>query len=243
VKQRRIAVAAAGCFVISMHAVFIAPAIASLAMSSSACPSPCLSADNDAFTGVATGETDDVDSDGVAAVDPAARVPSTTWTEKHYVPTCTGNNPADNGLCNTAVETCPDGEVRFWVFTREVTIATGDRSEWQRAQGTICLAPDDADIDPAVAIPAMIQRDFQRVVVVKGVAEMSPRPDTLVNIPTVFSTRTPAEYEIPLTLLGQSVVITAKAERYTWHFGDGKSESTTVRGGRVEHELPAQRLP
>ena len=66
---------------------------------------------------------------------------------------------------------------------------------------------------------------------------MSPAPDTLVRIPTVFTTSAPASYDIPLTLLGRSVVITATAATYTWHFGDGTSASTSSPGtqGRVEH--------
>ena len=92
-------------------------------------------------------------------------------------------------------------------------------------------------VDPLVAIAALIDRDFQQVVVLKGVPEVSPRPDTLVNIPTIFTTSSPPSYDIPLTLLGQSVVITATAKTWTWHFGDGQSEGTSAPGskGRVEH--------
>ena len=86
-----------------------------------------------------------------------------------------------------------------------------------------------------------MQRQFQSVVVRKGVADVSPQPETLVNIPTVFTTETDDAYPIPLTLLGQSVVITAEPVRWTWSFGDGESGSTTARGtqGRVEHEYRA----
>jgi hypothetical protein len=164
----------------------------------------------------------------------------TSYVEKRYVPTCTGNSSEENGvLCGAAVQTCPgEGEVRFWVYTRVLTIATGAATPWTRVTdpATVCLGPEDPVIDPLVAIPALVQRDFQRVVVLKGVAEVSPKPDTLVNIPTVFTTSTPHRYDIPLSLLGQSVVITATAERYTWHFGDGASLSTSEPGGRVEHE-------
>ena len=159
-------------------------------------------------------------------------------TQKNHVPTCSGNTASDNGLlCGAATESCPiAGEVRFWVFTREYNVQTRVASEWERQPGTVCLGPDDPAIDPTVAIPAIVQRDFNRVVIVKGVAEVSPRPDTLVNIPTVFTTSTPRSYDIPFPLLGQQVVITATAQRYTWHFGDGTSQSTTAADARVEHE-------
>jgi hypothetical protein len=169
-------------------------------------------------------------------------VPRTTITEKAHVPTCTGNDPGENtSVCTAATETCAEeGQVRYWVYTREVTVATGATTPWVRVAdpSSVCLGADDPALDPAAAIPALIERDFKRVVVRKGAADVSPKPDTLVHIPTVFTTDAPDSYDIPLTLLGQSVVITAKAERWTWHFGDGSSGWTTTPGskGRVEHE-------
>lgn len=189
--------------------------------------------------GGATGGNSEPSGTGARPV--GAKPAPTVIEQKRYVPACTGNTATDGGLlCTYAAETCPDqGEVRFWVYTREYnTVTNRALTDWERAAtpSTVCLGPDDPVIDPAIAIPAIVQRDFKRVVVVKGVAEVSPRPDTLVNIPTVFSTRTPPSYDIPLNLLGQSVVITATAERYTWHFGDGTSASASAPGGRVEHE-------
>lgn len=161
----------------------------------------------------------------------------TVRRETRYAPTCTGNTYNDMGvLCNAAVETCPDeGEVRFWVWSRTFE---EDLDAWRpwRLVDTVCLGADDPAIDPAVAVPMTVQREFTSVVVLKGAAEVSPEPDTLVNIPTVFTTNAPATYEIPMTLLGQSVVITATAQRYTWHFGDGESATSTAPQGRIEHE-------
>jgi hypothetical protein len=145
-------------------------------------------------------------------------------------------------LCPAATDTCGQPEeVRLWVFTREVDISSGATSAWaMRADPPfVCVGADDPvlALDPTVAIAAMIQRDFQRVVVLKGGVEVSPQPDTLVNIPTRFTTDAPDSYDIPLTLLGQSVTITATARRWTWHFGDGEAASTTAAGtdGLVEH--------
>ena len=171
---------------------------------------------------------------------PVALAPE--YVQRRYVPACSGNAPegGNDALCGAATTTCPvEGELRFWVFERTVTRATGAADAWQHiAPFSLCMGPEDPVLDPAVAIPALVQRDFQRVVVLKGVAEVSPKPDTLVNIPTVFTTSSPESYDIPLTLLGQSVVITAKAEKWTWHFDDGASASTTTDGsaGRVEHD-------
>ena len=89
-----------------------------------------------------------------------------------------------------------------------------------------------------MAIPAIIDRDFQRVVVLKGIARVTPAPDTLVNVETRFATDAPSSYEIPLTVLGQSVVITASAVTWTWHFGDGIRLRLTdgSSGGSTVHE-------
>ncbi len=166
---------------------------------------------------------------------------SPTYIEKTYVPTCSTNGPTTTDVvCSAAVSTCPNpDEVRFWVYTREVTRATGAATSWTLVSepAYVCLGPEDPVIDPMVAIPALVERDFKKVIVLKGVAEVSPRPDTLVNIATVFTTSSPESYDIPLTLLGQSVVITATAESWTWNVGDG-TEVTTAKGtyGRVEHE-------
>ena len=168
---------------------------------------------------------------------------SATFVQTRHVPTCLGNGvDGPDSLCTAAVGACPSvDEVRFWVYRREVNRATNAPSPWTLVTEPpfVCLGPTDPAvvIDPRVAIAAMIEQEFKRVVVLKGVAEVSPRPDTLVNIPTRFTTDAPDSYDIPLTLLGLPVTITATAERWTWHFGDGTSASTSAAGtkGRVEH--------
>ena len=77
-----------------------------------------------------------------------------------------------------------------------------------------------------------MEREFKRVVVLKGVAQVSPAPDTLVNVETRFATDAPASYDIPLTILGQTVVITATAGSWTWHFGDGSTERVSDKASR-----------
>ncbi len=169
--------------------------------------------------------------------------PPRSFDEFRHVPTCTGNDlGGPDALCNAATQTCASaGDIRFWVYSREVDRKTGAASAWTRVQNPpfVCAGPDDPAVvvDPRIAIAAIVQRDFQRVVVLKGAAEVSPRPDTLVNIPTRFTTDAPHSYDIPLTLLGQRVTITATARRWIWHFGDGTSATTTAAGtkGLVEH--------
>ena len=156
--------------------------------------------------------------------------------ETRVAPTCTGNSVHDSGvLCSAAVETCPvEGEVRFWKWQRTFNNTTDEWGTWKLVD-TVCLGPDEPMVDPTVAIPAIVQRDFQSVVVVKGAADVTPKPDTLINVATKFRTDAPASYEIPLSILGQSVVITARAEKYTWHFGDGESAVSRAADGYIEH--------
>jgi hypothetical protein len=218
-----------------------APAWASTGCADGASDETCATATGGGFEMDSRETKERADRDGSTTRTSAAQPAPSVITQKTYVPTCSGNTPYNNGvLCTAAVEACPtEGDVQFWVYAREYNVV--ERREvtpYTRAvdPSTVCLGPDDPVIDPRVAIPGLVQRDFKSVVVVKGVAEVSPAPDTLVNIPTVFETSTPASYDIPLTLLGQSVVITATAESYTWHFGDGVTATSTATGGRVEHE-------
>lgn len=226
-------------FAITLAAASVPWLLQAPAAGAISCPPTCLDVDEDTFTGITERPIGQPVSTGDKSADgPSAPV---IINQSKYIPTCSGNTATDSSvLCTAAVETCPtQGEVRFWVYTREYnTVTNRALTDWERAAtpSTVCLGPDDPAIDPTVAIPAIVQRDFKRVVVLKGMAEVSPKPDTLVNIPTIFTTRTPPSYDIPLSLLGQSVVITATAERYTWHFGDGTSASTSAPGGRVEHE-------
>lgn len=157
------------------------------------------------------------------------------------MPACTGNSSEENGrLCTGAVATCPEpGHLRYWVYRRTVTPADPDPA-WIRVYDPPwrCVGPDQAQaFDPRAAIAGVIESEFRRVVVQRGVAEVAPAPQTLVNIPTRFRTPTPERYDIPLTLLGQSVVITAQAESWTWHVGDGATPTTSTKGtgGQVEH--------
>lgn len=165
---------------------------------------------------------------------------SPTYVDRNLVPACTGNSAFDGGtLCNAAVETCPvEGEIRFWVFETTIVRATGRPAPGggPRLVDTVCLGPDEPALDPAVAIPAIVQSEFQSVVVQGGRADVSPEPETLVNIKTRFQTDAPASYEIPLTLLNQSVVITATAQKYTWHLDNGDTRVSTRPKGYLEHE-------
>ena len=164
-----------------------------------------------------------------------------SFTEERLVPTCAGNTTAaaDNVSCQTAESACPDpAQVRVWVFRRTVTPGEPPPPFTQVLDPPYrCVAADEPALDPRVAIAALIEREFQRVVVLRGVAQTNPSPRTLVNVATLLETPTVERYDIPLQLLGQQVVITAQAQRWEWHTGDGAVVATDRGGtrGRVEH--------
>ena len=159
------------------------------------------------------------------------------YVERVYAVACIGNGPdANDALCAGALAGCPDpAATRFWEWTRTISGATGQpMSAFQRTADPayVCFAPAEAQaagvpaVDPTVAIAAMVEREFRSLVVLKGVTQVAPSPETLVNFPTRLSTPAPASYQIPATILGQRVVITATARSYAWFLGDGTT--TTV---------------
>ncbi len=70
-------------------------------------------------------------------------------------------------------------------------------------------------------IRATIEREFKRLVVLKGVATPQPAGKTLVNFDTAFYTGAAAYQLPPITIVGSTVRVRATPARYDWHFGDG----------------------
>lgn len=182
-------------------------------------------------------------------------------TQVTRVPTCTGNRPgAGDLICPGAMTACQrPGEIALWGFSRVRDTATGAASAWARvtrppftcysgaAPAAAPAAPavpgappvvEVAPIDPRVFIPGMVDNDFQRLVILKATTSIQPANRTLVNADTIFYTETPRTYEIPdVVILGVPVHITARAQTYTWHFGDGETLTTDTPGARGEKEV------
>lgn len=228
------AASAAGAFLFASVGVAV-----SAAHAEDLCPDPpCFVSEGDKFKGAGSGSSEGSNGNGGGA--PAAPVVSRplppTYIDYIHVPTCTGNSAYDAGvLCNAAILTCPEGGVRFWVYEQVIVRATGQPAGAPTFVDVRCIRPDAPELDPAVVIPARVQQEFKEVVVLEGSAQVSPAPETLVNVPTRFQTDAPASYQIPLTMLGQSVVITATAQRYTWHVGDGSTVTSTQPKGFAEY--------
>ena len=58
---------------------------------------------------------------------------------------------------------------------------------------------------------------------------IQPGGETLVNVETIFHTEAP-EFRHSTVLLGQAVEITATPTRFTWHHGDGTTQTTSTPG-------------
>ena len=81
--------------------------------------------------------------------------------------------------------------------------------------------------DPSVA--AEIRRAVESVGLPALTLRIQPGGETLVNVETIFHTEAP-EFRHSTVLLGQAVEITATPTRFTWHHGDGTTQTTLTPG-------------
>ena len=164
------------------------------------------------------------------------------WTEYRYVPTCSVNAPEGgaDALCMGAVATCDDGEIRFWVYTRQMSADNKPLSEWDQV-GVQCRGADD----PAEGGPAQITEqmifDQARQAAPKTVVHAEPVVKSYVNVPTNFYAEDEA-VTTTVTVAGLDVDVRFTPTGFEWKFGDGGSGSGVgVKGapvggaGAVEH--------
>lgn len=82
---------------------------------------------------------------------------------------------------------------------------------------------------PGVDVSAQIRRAVESVGLPALALRIQPGSETLVNVATIFHTEAP-EFRHATVLLGQSVEITATPSRFTWHHGDGTTQTTSTPG-------------
>ncbi len=155
---------------------------------------------------------------------------------------CPGTSPAaDDGTCLTAYN-CPENEglaapeyYRMRRYQRELDPVTNEPlTQWQHVE-TSCITLEErqtleADQASGPSLLTLVTQEWQRIQIPAATVRINP-PDgqTLVNFDTVFYTEA-GEQEFPVTVLGQPVVIYAIPVEYTWHHGDGTSQTTTQPG-------------
>ncbi|MGI8648237.1 MAG: hypothetical protein DLM55_01675 [Acidimicrobiales bacterium] len=66
-----------------------------------------------------------------------------------------------------------------------------------------------------------------------GAPTIEPGGWALTNYPSVFSSSV-VQRDVPLSLLGQSLVLRVSPTNYRWDFGDGESLDTTKPGNRYD---------
>ncbi len=80
-----------------------------------------------------------------------------------------------------------------------------------------------------LANQAEIRRAVESVGLPALALRIQPGGQTLVNVATIFHTEAP-EFRHSTVLLGQAVEITATPARFTWHHGDGTTQTTSTPG-------------
>ena len=160
----------------------------------------------------------------------------TTWirVDEEMAPTCDLNyRGGDLALCGRAVNTCPDGLIRFWVwhqvttFTRAAdgTVTSEVTRPWYQEEGTYCLGADDPGVPTIARVIDQVRSDFTSLPLRPPAPRADPAPTTLVNIPTAFSAGSAEPQVFTPTLLGTTVTVTAKPVLWTWTWGDGTRDA------------------
>lgn len=181
------------------------------------------------------------------------RNPDAPYTQYDYAPMCSGNTRTSNNdvMCQGAATACDfvpganEGATAFWVWTRQYDPTKPESAQdgWARQPGFACLGGVGAPANvPTIAqVVDVVNRDFQKFVVVRGSTAINPSAETLVHVDTIFSTDKAKPEPLPeLTVLGYRVNITVSPEQYVWHFGDGTELTTTIPGRPLHKDVTHQ---
>jgi hypothetical protein len=168
-------------------------------------------------------ELETVQQDG----EPASATP--TFIEYKWVSACTSPDAA--GEPSTVLDcaparSCPDPVERLWRLWGR----TPPPTRWALL-GTQCFGrpPTVADTPRPQVTPGMVLNALRRIGLPELTARTQPADKTLVNFATIFYAE-PEPFARSIRLLGQRVDVEATPSQFTWHYGDGTSESTTTPG-------------
>ena len=184
------------------------------------------------------GKSEQVPGRGRAQDGPAPGKQVWVTVEEDMAPTCSPNGLGNaTALCDTAVTSCPDGLVRFWVWHRTTTwtkdvdgTVTSDVGPWTQEQGSFCLGADDPGVPTIARVLDLVRSQFTSLPLRVQAPRADPAPTTLVNSKTAFSAGSAEPQRFDPVLLGTSVHVTAKPVRWHWTWGDGTSEDVDRPG-------------
>jgi hypothetical protein len=165
----------------------------------------------------------------------------TTWleVEEDAAPTCSGNGRGTgDALCGAAVNTCPTGEVRFWIWHRTIRYTLkpdGSKTQevvadWHQEPKTYCLGADDPKAPTIAQVVDKVQSDFATLPLRRDDVASDPGPTTVVNIDTAFHAGSAQPQTFDPVLLGTPVHVTATPSKWHWTWGDGTTSVTTTPG-------------
>jgi len=160
----------------------------------------------------------------------------TEWVtrEERIAPACSENGVGGpDMLCTNAVSSCPDGQIRYWVWHRVTQHRLGpprtsEIGEWKQEPGSYCLGSDDPGVPDIARVLAQVQTAFDNLPLPKFGTQISPAPRTLVNIPTRLSAGSADAATFSPTLLGVRVTITTHPTSWSWTFGDRTTATTST---------------
>ncbi|MDD7834685.1 PKD domain-containing protein [Paenarthrobacter sp. AB444] len=125
----------------------------------------------------------------------------------------------------------PGGEAGTPVIWRQApkSITNPVWTDYPAVSGPTCLyGPQPGNVLADIA--ARILTDFRQLPVNPGTLQAQPFPHTLKGAPTNFYTSTTAQ-TFDVTILGQTVHLTATPTSYTYNFGDGTTLGPTPATG------------
>ncbi|BCW61452.1 hypothetical protein StoSoilB22_04250 [Arthrobacter sp. StoSoilB22] len=167
---------------------------------------------------------------GGTSTSPAADDPNQYMADTH----CRADGPDTKDPGCDALEcpaTAPGGEEGTPVIWKEApkAITNPGWTDWIPVSGPTCLYdPEPENVLPKIA--ARILTDFRQLPVNPGTLQAQPFPHTLKGGPTNFYTTT-TDQAFDLTILGQTVHLTATPTNYTYTFGDGTTLGPTPAAG------------
>ena len=89
--------------------------------------------------------------------------------------------------------------------------------------------PSVADTPRPQVTPGLVLNAIRRIGLPELTAQTQPADKTLVNFATIFYAE-PEPFTRTIRILGRQVDVEATASQFTWHHGDGTSESTASPG-------------